>query len=149
CFRMYAQPPGPGLPEQAPSVKSLTKGREEEGPAAGSVMLPLAERDPSALGVVGRDFHGDAVTRHDTDEVLAHPPGDVRHHLVADVEFHDELRVGQSFHDNPLHGYAFFFRHNSPGQRVVSRRTDCRGPALSPRFSHVPTFYSSELHGTS
>src|SRR5579863_3835932 len=121
CFRMYAQPPGPGLPEQAPSVNSCTNGRAEEL-AADSVMdtgrscLPFAKCNASALGVVRRNFDRHSISRDDTNEVLSHAAGDVRHHLVTDVQLHDELGVRQRFGDDTFHRNAFFFRHNSPGK---------------------------------
>src|SRR4249920_3228631 len=89
--------------------------------------LALAERDPSPFGVVRRDLYGDAVAGNDADEVLAHPSGHVRHDLVTHIELDDELRVRQGFRDHALHRYAFFFRHNSPENRVTGRDLG-RGP---------------------
>ena len=71
----------------------------------------FAEDNAAAVGVVGGDFHDDAIARDDTDEIFAHFSGDVREDGVATFDRHAKLSVGQGLDDLAFHFNRFFFGH--------------------------------------
>lgn len=66
--------------------------------------------DDSAFGqIVRREFHADLVPGDDTDEVLAHPAGNMRHHLASRVQLNTETRIGESLCDGAFYFKGVFF----------------------------------------
>jgi len=59
--------------------------------------LTFAIHDATAFQVVRGDFHDNTITRHDSDEVLSHFPGNVSHHLVAVFKLHAKLSIRECF----------------------------------------------------
>lgn len=53
--------------------------------------LTFAVRDSALSKIVRGQLDGNAITRHDTNEVLAHLAGDVSDNLMAVFKFHFEL----------------------------------------------------------
>src|SRR5207248_2738872 len=50
--KMNAQPPGPGLPLQAPSVKSCTAGKDSEGTRVASSLVWIADLECRLLSLI-------------------------------------------------------------------------------------------------
>ena len=69
----------------------------------------FAVDDAAAAQIVRRDFDFHAVTRHDSNEVLAHPSRDVRHHFATSLELDSKPSVGESLGDRALDFKSFFF----------------------------------------
>src|SRR5262249_45437090 len=64
-----------------------------------------------------RQLDRDLVPREDTDIVHAHLSGDVSQNDVSVLQLDAEGRVGEGFHDLPLHLDHIFFGHCSPLSR--------------------------------
>lgn len=74
--------------------------------------LAFAIYNAASLEVVGRDFHHDAVTGHNPDEVLTHFAGYVSHYLMSVFEFHAELRIRERLDHVAFDLNCFFLRHS-------------------------------------
>jgi hypothetical protein len=89
--------------------------------ATTATRLPLAfaEYDATFGQIVWRELDADAVSRHDADEVLPHPAGNVGHHNVPAFNLHAEPRIGEGLCDDTLDFQRFFFLffHEQPGIR--------------------------------
>src|ERR687897_1779733 len=59
----------------------------------------IAEGDPAAGEVIGRELDLDAVARSDADVVLAHLPGDRGQYGMSAVELHPEHRARERLDD--------------------------------------------------
>src|SRR5882724_1643833 len=70
-----------------------------------------AEHDASARQVVRRELHRDLVPGQDADVVHAHLARDMPQNDVSVFQLHAEGRVGEGFHDLPLHLDHVFFGH--------------------------------------
>src|SRR5918996_3138856 len=91
-------------------------GRRDEraGMDAGElkgVLLSSAERDDSALGIVGRDANRDAIAGDDLDAKPPHPPAQLRQHLMAGVHLHAVKTPAVDGHHRALHVYEIVFTH--------------------------------------
>src|SRR5438445_13874802 len=58
-----------------------------------TLALLVAVDDPAARQIVGRQFHGDFISRQTADEILAHLPGDVRQYLVLVLQLDAEHSI--------------------------------------------------------
>ncbi len=142
---MQAQPPGPGFPLQAPSVKRRTSTagksldikrlaiveqaarllqqrhsvRKEQAsrPLYG---LAFTEGDATTIEVIRGNLHLHFVARHNSNEVLPHLPRNVCHHEVTVLQLHAELSVGQRLHHSTFNFNRFFFGHSE----LLTRGTD-------------------------
>ena len=66
--------------------------------------------DDSTLGqIIGRQLHANFVARNDTDKVLSHAPGDVRHDLGPGLQLDPESRVGESLCNGAFDFEGIFF----------------------------------------
>lgn len=99
--------------KQACPAEQMNCGEANPIPGEGHV-LAFAKHNPTSPRIVWRDFDLHSVTRNDSDEVLAHPPSNVSHDLMADIELHQELGVGKCLGHRSLHFNAFFLRHSQP-----------------------------------
>lgn len=59
--------------------------------------------------IVRRQFNPDLITGNDPDEVLAHSPGDMRHHFVSGFQLNTESSVGEGLRNSALYFECFFF----------------------------------------
>ena len=152
---MQPQPPGPGLPLQAPSVKRRTStGGRSLGITRLTIVeqaarllqqrrlsrnhshdgLAFTEGDAATIEVVRRNLNLHFVTWNDTDEVLPHFPRNVSHHQMAVFQFDAELSVGQRLHYGPFNFNCFFFGHS----KLLTRGTELlRIPFFARRHSGV------------
>lgn len=74
--------------------------------------LAFSVNDSSAFEVVRRNLHHHAVARNDTDKVLPHFAGDVRHHCVAVLKLNAKLCIRKCLNDITFYLDCFFFRHS-------------------------------------
>ena len=68
-----------------------------------SVELPSAERDDSALRIVGGDANGDAVAGDDFDAESPHPSAQLRQNFVTRVHLDAIEATTVHGHDRALH----------------------------------------------
>ena len=68
-----------------------------------SVELPSAERDDSALRIVGGDANGDAVAGDDFDAESPHPSAQLRQNFVAGVHLNAVEAATVHGHNRALH----------------------------------------------
>src|SRR5689334_11528036 len=71
----------------------------------------LPEGDPSLGHVVRADFHLHLVSRQDADEELPHLAAYVGHDLLAILQFHFEVGIGQGLGDFSFKRYFFLLGH--------------------------------------
>ena len=71
--------------------------------------LTFSVRDSAFGQIIGRQFHADFVSRNDTNEVFAHPPCDMRHHLVSGFQLNTESGIGEGLGDRTFDFERFFF----------------------------------------
>ena len=71
--------------------------------------LALAVCDAALGEIIGRKLDSHAVARHDADEVLSHPTGNVSHHFGAGLKLDTEPRVGECLGDGAFDFEGFFF----------------------------------------
>jgi hypothetical protein len=76
------------------------------------VALSFSINNTSALQVVWRNLHHDAVPRNDADKVLAHFSSDMRHHRVAVLKLNAKLCIRKRLDDITFYLDCFFFRHS-------------------------------------
>src|SRR5262249_3602654 len=103
--------PTPRAGPESPAAGRRGRCRWGVGARVGPLAQGAAVGDPTLVEVVGRDGHGDDVTRQDADEVLADLARDVGDDLVPALQAHPELRVGQGGDDLALDLDGIFFRH--------------------------------------
>lgn len=61
------------------------------------------EGDDSALRIVGRDSHGDSVTRYDFDAKAAHPAAQLGEYFLTRFDLHPIKATTMNGHDRALH----------------------------------------------
>ena len=66
------------------------------------------------MQVVRREFHRDAVSGQDLDEVHSHFAGDVRENFMSILEHDTEGRIGKTFLNDPVHLNRRFFGRTVP-----------------------------------
>src|SRR6185295_3242969 len=71
----------------------------------------VAEVDTTLVEVVGRHFHGHAVTGQDADAVLFHAPGGIGDDFMPIVELHATARVRQDLRDHTFELEHVFLGH--------------------------------------
>ena len=75
----------------------------------GGVRLAFAKDDAAFGQIVRGELDPDAVARHDADEMLAHPAGDVGHDDMSALDLDAKPRVGQGLRHDALDLKCFFF----------------------------------------
>ena len=77
--------------------------------------LPFAINDPAFGQVIGRQLDTDLVTRHDSDEMLAHSSSNMSHHLGSGLQLDSKPRIGECLSDGAfdLEGLFFFAQNGS------------------------------------
>jgi hypothetical protein len=73
--------------------------------------LLLPENDSRFGQVVRRKLHRNFVTGNDTDEMLAHFPGDVGEHVALAGQINAKHGAGKHLGHGPFHHDLFLFRH--------------------------------------
>lgn len=81
------------------------------------------EHDPGAGQVVGRELHGDLVSRKDADVVHPHLAGNMPEYYVSIFKLDPERRVGQRFKDLALHLDGIFLSHITQCVLVYQRES--------------------------
>tara|TARA_A100001391_G_scaffold115834_1_gene78287 strand:+ start:2467 stop:2865 length:399 start_codon:yes stop_codon:yes gene_type:complete len=79
------------------------------GSATRKSRLAFAVHDPTFGQIVRRQLNPDLVARDDPDEVLSHPSGNVREHIVPGFELHTKSGVGKCLGNGPFDFKRFFF----------------------------------------
>ena len=74
-------------------------GENAEGVASS---LPLTVGDASLGEIVGREFYFDAITWHDSNEVLSHSTSDMRQNLIPCLQLHPKTGRLPFFNRNPI-----------------------------------------------
>lgn len=82
--------------------------------------------DPTAAEVVGGKLYGHTIALENSDVVLAHPPRNVGEYVVAILELHPEVGVGEDLRDGALHLDCFFCQEGSPLAEGRPRRPEHR-----------------------
>jgi glyoxylase-like metal-dependent hydrolase (beta-lactamase superfamily II) len=86
-----------------------TAGAARPSPLAGSfrvasIVLTMAEGDPAALEIVGRELDGHAITRRNLDVILAHLARDMPEQQMPILQLDAELTVGQRLRHHSFNG---------------------------------------------
>src|SRR5271157_3575827 len=114
-----------------------------EFPAASPLFVPV--HDASPRQVIRRKLNRNLVSRQDADEILAHPPRDVREHLMLVLQFHPEHGIGQRLDHRRHHLNRVFLTHAPlvSSCRVPSLRSGFWFAALPPRTRSTLLPYST------
>jgi hypothetical protein len=77
--------------------------------------LAFAVNDPALCQIVRRKFDPNPVARHNTDEVLSHPTGNVGQNNVSTFDLNAKTSIGEGLRHNALNLKCFFllFCHKS------------------------------------
>src|SRR5215218_10412943 len=125
----------------------ITRQRSHMGFTDGrtfKLLLAVAEGDPAAGEVIGRELDLDAVAGGDADVVLAHLPRDRGEDGMTAVELHPEHRAGERLDDLAFDLDLLFLDWHRPlwvcdsRTRGKARRYAARVPILAERSRAAP-----------
>ncbi len=87
-------------------------------------MLAFAIDDSTLGQIVRRKLDPDLIARDNSDEVLPHPAGDVRHHFRSRVQLDPEPRIGERLCNGALdfEGLFFFSQNQTSTEEKLSAR---------------------------